>query len=492
VHQILGQHKIFQQLKAEDDRYQRILHKIVDKAKGVFLWVFLVVRNLKETLPNEDTVEGLEQIVDDFPSELEDYFERMLDTIPRRYYEPSSTIFFTAMESGELLPLVLVAHIMPVNDKVGSCFYTHSSRKLRTWLKAYCGDLMTVVRDPGSADFQDCVERIDFLHRTVNDYLCSPSIRTKLQVRVQQPYNPSIGLCECSARYLRSRPTDLVIEHPVVELLLSHASKLEDARTPYDVRLVEETRAFLVKGGTSNRDFIKVALRRGLYSYIDKRFNDMSMFDFDATYAMKYVVFEIDFHGMQNHVVPDRIHARMLRILFEHGADPNAAMGNSLDINAVAFLGQRQHSVWASKVNLLVGTTVSKPVLATQKRSVSFMREAFVDERDTESKKLDAQICEIFLEYGADYHVSLGSKGKARDVLRKYLAGMPEQVERFEVLARRWRRRGMVTLMPDSVSPYQNSEPGTQSLDTERVGRRKKLFLNWSSGFRESLSRLRQ
>ncbi|KAK5327363.1 hypothetical protein LTR93_002747 [Exophiala xenobiotica] len=338
VHEMIDKHKLFQQLKAEDERYQRVLHKIVEKAKGVFLWVFLVVRNLKETLPNEDTVEALEQIVDDFPTELEEYFERMLDNIPRRYHEPSSSVFLLAMESDELLPLVLVAHVILEEKQVLDSTYIHSSRKLRARLKAYCGDLMNVGVDSQSGTFKDCSERIDFLHRTVNDYLRSPSVRSKLQGRVQKDYNPSVELCQSSARYLRSRPhlrsrpKVLLIRHPVVKILLSNVSKLEDEGTMYDVGLVDETRAFLVRNGISNRDFIEEALSRGLSSYIDERFRDMSLFDFDATYAMLYVLLE--FRMRFGYKIRYRILARMLRVLLERGADPNAVIGDIPRIEA--------------------------------------------------------------------------------------------------------------------------------------------------------------
>ncbi|KAK5194316.1 hypothetical protein LTR92_005558 [Exophiala xenobiotica] len=484
VHEMIGKHKLFQQLKAEDDRYQRVLQKIVEKAKGVFLWVFLVVRNLKETLPNEDTVEGLEQIVDDFPTELEEYFERMLDNIPRRYHEPSSSIFLSAMESDELLPLVLVAHVIPEEKQVLDSTHIHSSRKLRARLKAYCGDLMNVGEDSQSWTFMDCSERIDFLHRTVNDYLRSPSVRSKLQGRVQKDYNPSVALCESSARYLRSRPKGLLIRHPVVEILLSNASKLEEGGIPYDVGLVHETRAFLVRNGVSNRDFVKEALCRGLYSYIDERFRDMSLFDFDATYAMLYVLLEVDFRVTQRRMVPERMHARMLRVLLERGADPNAVIGdmpdiegsfmNIRDIQAMSFMdpSRRQRSIWALEIDQLTSNTVSENA---------------------------APICETFLEYGADYDVSLGSRGTARDVLRRHFASSPGQVERFEVLARRWRRRGMVSWMPEPEPSPQNPSsrnPDTakagRHLDTANVSKRKSLLPNWLSGFHKSQSRPRK
>lgn len=295
VHQILGQHKVYKQLEAEDARYERVLQNLVQKANGVFLWVFLVVRNLEESLPNEDTVESLEQTIDEFPSELEPYFERMLDTIARRYHERSTAILLMAMESEDLLPLVLVAHIMPEDDKTEAQVgipiarrHAYSFRKLHARLKANCGDLVTVVTER-SDDFEDTKQRIDFLHRTVDDFLRTPSVRKKLQGRVPESFGPSTAIYECSARYLASTPPKLAITHPVVQLLLRNASKLERGQASYNLGPLDTCKAALVQARTSAKDFMEAAISHFLYSYVDQRIEEP---EFDATYALKYLAFD--------------------------------------------------------------------------------------------------------------------------------------------------------------------------------------------------------
>ncbi|KEY69342.1 hypothetical protein S7711_08410 [Stachybotrys chartarum IBT 7711] len=487
VHEILGQHRSFQQLVAENHGYQRVLHKIVDKAKGVFLWVFLVVRNLKESLPNEDTVNMLERIVDDFPSELEDYFERMLDTILPRYHEASSRILLDVMESGDLLPLVLLAHVLPDGEGATSMSinHLHSSRKLRARLKAYCGDLMTVVEDLGyTKKFEDCHERIDFLHRTVNDYLHSPAVKSKLQSRVPQPFNPTESLLQTAGRYLgvSDGSIEVGLSHPVVEILISQAAKLEDLESAYDVYIVDEVRKCVVNSshGTSNRDFIKLALRRGLYSYVRERFKDTSTFGYglDATWALRYVLFEIDFHGQQQAMVPDEKKPRMLRALLERGADPNDAAvdARASDISALQFLSKPNGSIWVNYVDLLV----PDEILATQYKPDK------TSKRESSSRVLEAEMCGILIEHGAEYDAVISRRRKVKDELQAYFASMPREVERFELLARRWRRRGMVSwtgeqaasspqlLRPGAGRPQSHSpEPGRLSPNTDGGGRRR-------------------
>lgn len=60
VHCRLEENNHFVQAKAEDGRYEDLVLEIVDKAKGVFLWVFLVVRSLLDGLTYADTITGLD------------------------------------------------------------------------------------------------------------------------------------------------------------------------------------------------------------------------------------------------------------------------------------------------------------------------------------------------------------------------------------------------------------------------------------------------
>lgn len=490
VHEILGQHRSFKQLVLENKEYQRVLHKIVSKAKGVFLWVFLVVRNMKESLPNEDTVKMMERIVDDFPSELKDYFGRMLDIIVPRYHEASSRILLGVMESNTLIPLTLVAHILPEEeDGPVSVDHLHSSRKLRARLKAYCGDLMTVVEDLGyKTNFTDCHERIDFLHRTVNDYLHSPPVKCKLQSRVPQSFNPSESIVQTAGRYFKfaNQSINIALPHPVVEILISEAAKLEDIEYEYDVFIVDEVREYVVKSssGPSNREFIKLALQRGLYSYIRERFKDMSVFrcGLDATWALRYVLFEVDFHGQQQAMVAYKIKPRMVRTLLDRGAKPNAMAvdGTTSDISALQFLSNPQASIWVNYVSRLVPDETESTLL---KPSI-------------DSQVFETEMCGIFVEHGADYSAPLTGRQNVRGALQMYFGDMPREGERLELLARRWRRRGMISwavepsasgqklLRPDGGRPHSHSpKPGRLSPNMDsRERRRDKMrdkFKSW-------------
>jgi hypothetical protein len=89
----LEKEKRFLQLQRRDQIGARELaRQIQDMAHGVFLWVYLVVRSLIRGLVNHDKMEDLLRRLNDLPSELEKYFELMLDSIEPIYRRQNAGI----------------------------------------------------------------------------------------------------------------------------------------------------------------------------------------------------------------------------------------------------------------------------------------------------------------------------------------------------------------------------------------------------------------
>ena len=58
---------------------------IVDKAEGVFLWVYQVVRSSLEGLRNEDGIKDLRRRLDLMPADFEKYFTHIFSTLEPFY-----------------------------------------------------------------------------------------------------------------------------------------------------------------------------------------------------------------------------------------------------------------------------------------------------------------------------------------------------------------------------------------------------------------------
>ncbi len=90
VRDTLEENSRFRALRARDDRSQDLVHEIVDKARGVFLWVTLVVRSLLKGLRNADRISDLQRRLQEFPETLEKYFSHMIASIEPVYREQTA------------------------------------------------------------------------------------------------------------------------------------------------------------------------------------------------------------------------------------------------------------------------------------------------------------------------------------------------------------------------------------------------------------------
>jgi hypothetical protein len=70
-----------------------LLHEVVNKASGVFLWVYLVTQSLLEGLSNEDTMSDLQVRLDSLPSDLEALFDVILTAYRRSISDTLANCF---------------------------------------------------------------------------------------------------------------------------------------------------------------------------------------------------------------------------------------------------------------------------------------------------------------------------------------------------------------------------------------------------------------
>lgn len=244
---MLAENDKFKDLAKEDPRCYDIVPQIVERAKGVWLWVYLVVRDLLEDLRDKETYKHLETRLNAFPPELKAYFADIMRRIDPIYQEETAQIFLIAVEAVQRpLPVIalnflesqsndpdyaLNAKIEPIKDDIAFQIY----ETWRTKLKRRCRDLIKVNVDK-SAD--DCFfkYKVDFLHRTVRDFL-RDNHQAELRKQTPQDFDAKISLCRMMLALLKRRPIsnlfltnlnlriDLVDEFLYYEYYLEHSDK---------------------------------------------------------------------------------------------------------------------------------------------------------------------------------------------------------------------------------------------------------------------------
>jgi hypothetical protein len=96
----------FKYLNEEEVNARDITQEIVRSAQGVFLWVFFVVRSLREGLRNFDRLLDLQNRLREFPKDLDDFFRQIFDSIEPIYRQSASRTIQIALAAREPLTLL--------------------------------------------------------------------------------------------------------------------------------------------------------------------------------------------------------------------------------------------------------------------------------------------------------------------------------------------------------------------------------------------------
>lgn len=185
----------FARLKDEDVRYQHLVTKIVDKADGVFLWVYLVVRELRNGLQNDDRIFDLELRLETLPSGLVPFFNHILQSIDPVYREQTARMFSIATMAPKPLGMLTYSFLDDIEDEPAFALkapvrpYTEREvqeryERTRRRLDGRCKGLLEVNEDSSADSFFKY--RVDFLHRTVREFLETDEIQEELGNRVNQ------------------------------------------------------------------------------------------------------------------------------------------------------------------------------------------------------------------------------------------------------------------------------------------------------------------
>ncbi|KAH7360458.1 hypothetical protein BKA65DRAFT_421518 [Rhexocercosporidium sp. MPI-PUGE-AT-0058] len=241
-------------LDEEESQSLNLVEEIVDAAKGVF-WVFLVVRSLLEGLTNADRIVDLQRRLRLLPTDLNEYFEKILFTINSFYRKQTAHMFQVTLTAHEILPLMSYWFLDQEDPdfafKLGieslSVQKTNARLKqMRKRLNACCKGLLEV-QFYDSSNYNDSTLsssvlfnwKVDFLHRTVRDFLILPDMQAMLSEWAGEEFNSDRAICEVILCQIKTAPQDpeyFQDEGPIwtfAQTLKYHADALE-ADPDYD------------------------------------------------------------------------------------------------------------------------------------------------------------------------------------------------------------------------------------------------------------------
>ncbi|KAK8174382.1 hypothetical protein BC567DRAFT_296340 [Phyllosticta citribraziliensis] len=161
--------------------FDEMTDHIVQNSSGVFLWVFLVVRMLLSAPAEGANFKDLWTKVNSYPTELEALFDRIYKSIRREHRRDTARMLKICLKS-ETPPTLATFQVLDKEDDpeyvFRNTFHQVSRSEIDDWknslekrINARCKDFLHVTEKDLIEGAEVSVYRVEFLHRTVRDYL---------------------------------------------------------------------------------------------------------------------------------------------------------------------------------------------------------------------------------------------------------------------------------------------------------------------------------
>jgi hypothetical protein len=267
----LGEDRRFIDLKCEEpDLAPVLVEEIVLKASGVFLWVRLVVASLLNGLGNGDGIRDLQRRLELLPADLKELYKHIFLSLDKSYLQQTVRLFDIMLACQEpLSPLelafaerddefVLRRNMRRPEMSASYAIYRRMGRRLKSRSMGFLEiQGPEIPREPISprelanlglemvhSRILRC--RVEYLHKTVRDFLAEPEIRQILETYREPSSHPDLclfrlGLIQMKTwEWRQSLTTHNLVFESVVEKCLHHAWKLELDGKPISNTLMEE------------------------------------------------------------------------------------------------------------------------------------------------------------------------------------------------------------------------------------------------------------
>ncbi|KAB5586139.1 hypothetical protein GE09DRAFT_55401 [Coniochaeta sp. 2T2.1] len=194
---------------------EHLIHQFVEsvrrQAEGVFLWVFLVVRLVRNGLTNFDSLSDLRQYIHSLPSDITDFSWRMLDGIDIQYHQKMSEYLEIALycysEHWQVDSMLYAryAHDSTLPDlpqrRWTESEYWRILASIRRQLHAATGGLLEIGTEKSTSAFLG--PRVNFLHSTARSFLQRDEVEDFLRSKGRDSFDPGhafftsfLSLCE--------------------------------------------------------------------------------------------------------------------------------------------------------------------------------------------------------------------------------------------------------------------------------------------------------
>lgn len=299
----------FAQLQQREPNFaKQLIENVVSKASGVFFWVHVVVASLLAGMGFRERILDLQRRLDLLPPELQELYDNILRSLDPFYLEHAAQLFKLVEESYDPPPLLLLWFADEEDFESAICRPVKSmfqedlslrAETMRRRLNSRCKGFLEVgtITIDVSGNIEETVQ---FLHRTVKDYIESHETQQTLDTALQTSFDSHQRLFFGSLAHLkviddeqdymgnrmfwtrvqrclysgsRIQPKNRMISVPILDELDNTGSILAKraAKNPQPWPLKELRR--LESGQWVSSHFLSLVVSYGLVDYVAARAN---------------------------------------------------------------------------------------------------------------------------------------------------------------------------------------------------------------------------
>ena len=352
--------------------------EIVKKADGIFLWVELIMDQLRRAFDCGDTVASCRQRLVDLPSELTKLFDEILTKVPSKYHEERDHLLGIVLCCRRPMTLAEIRIAMALSRE-SSDFSSHrmiessldvprTDIQMKKMVISRCGGLLEV-KQP-----KNVPAVVQFVHQSVRDYLADkekamgpdPINHSRLITRGDSCLSKAcIRYCvlkELKAVLFRLRPLvgsehDLVNEieaiskkYPYLEYGVNYWMHHCERAQYFGDGQMEELSRFENDGAEAFDTWLELY---NCYQFGRGLAIDTTLFLMAIKYNLKDFVlqklregidvcFPLEVHGNYLQAAAECGHSEMIQILLAHGAEVNSIGGKyHTALQAAAYSGKK-------------------------------------------------------------------------------------------------------------------------------------------------------
>ncbi|KAI0434366.1 hypothetical protein F5Y09DRAFT_251143 [Xylaria sp. FL1042] len=345
-----------------------LVNEVVAKAEGVFLWVSLVVESLLQGLKYGDRESDLKRRLDSLPPTLEGMFSHILKSVDPFYKKQTAETLLVASCASSALSLVLYTAIDDIdydNTRLASIWMNISphgieeikDRMLRR-LDGRSKGLLEVRHNRFGPDGAFYAYNVEFLHRTVRDFLLTKEMSLYLSRDARAEFDPNAVLAQAYLTMLKSPlmgHSDQFLKK-MLDRFMYHVSRIRSRHNGQATTLMEMLRQILPDSSPvwswrmGHNAILLAAIELHMIDYIDLTMTLNPTLG--RTQGGQFLGYALD-QTTSCSKVSTGVSTQMVELLLRHHSSPNDILSNTTRSVWVEFLGTLRSNI--GKWNEILG-----------------------------------------------------------------------------------------------------------------------------------------